>query len=130
LKKASSLLDKSFLQQLVNDGYLLVIPNGLISKKSKSPIYIKVIPSNDDDSKDKLIKLLASINDVRLNYDTYMAACKCVWLDTKGVVSQEVIETLQEERYQRLNIDYTSIFQNNRNGNEGQTSSKMFNFDL
>jgi hypothetical protein len=130
LKKGSSLLEEHFLKPLVNAGYLLAIPNGLICSKSKSTIYIKMIPSNDDDLKDKLIKLFENINDARLNYNTYMASCKSVWLDTKGVVSQEVIETLQQERYQCLNIDFTSIFQHNRNENEGQTSSKMFNFNL
>ncbi|CAF3629122.1 unnamed protein product [Rotaria sp. Silwood1] len=118
LKKASSILEQSFLTPLVNDGYLLTIPNGLICSKSKATIYVKMIPSDDDDSKEKFIGLLAKMNDERLNYNSYMASCKTISLNTVGAVSEGVIEVLQLERYQRLNIDFTSLFRRNEGENE------------
>lgn len=130
LKKASLILEAKFLQPLVNDRYLLAIANGLICSKSKATIYIKIIPTNDNDSKDKLIKLLADIHHEDLNYNTYMASCKSAWLATRGVLSQEVIEALQQEHYQRLNIDFTSLFQHNQSGNRNGSNSKIFYTDV
>ncbi|CAF4685104.1 unnamed protein product [Rotaria sp. Silwood1] len=130
LKKASSILEQSFLTPLVNDGYLLTIPNGLICSKSKATIYVKMIPSDDDDSKEKFIGLLAKMNDERLNYNSYMASCKTISLNTVGAVSEGVIEVLQLERYQRLNIDFTSLFRRNEGENEDIPSGKTFNVNL
>ncbi len=130
LEKASSILESNFLRPLVNDGYLSAIPNDLICSKNKVTVYIKIIPSDENDSKDKLIELLVNINDVRLNYETYMTSCKNIWLNTMGVVSQDVIEVLQQEHYQNLNIDFTTVFRRNENVNEGSINGKIVNFNL
>ncbi|CAF4566513.1 unnamed protein product [Rotaria sp. Silwood2] len=118
LKKASSILEANFLIPLVNDGYLLSVPNGLICTKSKSTVYVKIIPSDDDDTREKFCELLSKIHNERLNYNTYMESCKSISLNTVGVVSQDVMKILQQERYQRLNIDFTYLLRRNHNENQ------------
>ncbi|CAF2669967.1 unnamed protein product [Rotaria sp. Silwood2] len=118
LKKASSILESNFLIPLVNDGYLLSVPNGLICTKSKSTVYVKIIPSDDDDSREKFCELLSKINNERLNYNTYMESCKNISLNTVGVVSQDFMKILQQERYQRLNIDFTYLLRRNNSENQ------------
>ncbi|CAF5002298.1 unnamed protein product [Rotaria sp. Silwood1] len=122
LKKASSILESNFLIPLVNDGYLLSVPNGLICTKSKSTVYVKIIPSDDDDSRKKICELLSKMNNERLNYNTYMESCKSISLNTVGTVSQDVMTILQQERYQRLNIDFTYLLQRNNSENQVRLS--------
>lgn len=111
LKKASSLMDSNFLQELVAEEYLIAIPKGVICRKSKPTLYIKVLPLPDNDSKDEFIKRLATFNDVRLNYNSYMESCNMVSFDTMGFISGEIRKILLLERYQCLNVDYASVFQ-------------------
>jgi hypothetical protein len=131
LKKASSILESSFLQPLVTEGYLVAIPNGLVCCKSKSPVYIKMLPTDDEEeSRKTLTERLASFQDQKLNYNTYMTSCNIISLNTKGVISDEVLEVLQLERYQRLNLNLTPLFRRVENEYEGQNLGKAFNFNL
>jgi hypothetical protein len=101
----------SFLQPLVSHGFLLAIPDGLICRKSKATIYIKTVPAADEVSIEVFSQRLASFHDERLTYHTYMASCQTVSLHTVGVISDEVLAILRSERYQRLNVDLSSISQ-------------------
>ncbi|CAF1206476.1 unnamed protein product [Adineta steineri] len=121
LKKASSLLESSFLNPLVDEGYIVAIRNGLICKKSKVTVYIKTLPSDDNASKEDFAARLAFLNDVRLNFDTYMASCNTISLHTMGILNEEVMHVLQLERYEQLNIDFNSFFRRIDNGNDGPT---------
>ncbi|CAF1458453.1 unnamed protein product [Rotaria magnacalcarata] len=127
LKKASSILEASFLKPLVNDGYLVAISNGLICRKSKVPVYIKMVPCADEESKEAFSVRLASFHDQRLNMNTYLATCKNIAFHSSGVISQEVIELLQLERYQSFKVDFSSltrrISRDNGNDNLSHTCS-------
>ncbi len=74
LKKASSILETSFLQPLVIDRYLVAVLNSVIYRKSNVTIYVKMVPLYDNESKGVFSGLLASFHDERLTYDTYMAS--------------------------------------------------------
>ena len=126
LKKASSILEEYFLKALVNGGYLIAIPDGIICCKSKATIYIKMIPENENESKDKLVKLLADIGDATLNYNSYMASCNAIWLSTVGVLREEVVDHLQQEHYKRLNLDFASFFQVYQSRTRNRRNSKIF----
>ncbi|CAF4006891.1 unnamed protein product [Adineta steineri] len=121
LKKASSLLESSFLNPLVDEGYIVAIRNGLICKKSKVTVYIKTLPSDNNASKEDFAARLAFLNDVRLNFDTYIASCNTISLHTMGILNEEVMHVLQLERYEQLNIDFNSFFRRIDNGNDGPT---------
>ena len=91
LKKASSLLEKHFLRALVADGYLLAITNGLICRKSKGIVYVKMVPSDDQESRDSFTEFLAKFSDERLTFESYMTSCQAIALHTSGVISKEVL---------------------------------------
>ncbi|CAF3991360.1 unnamed protein product [Rotaria sp. Silwood1] len=51
-----------------------------------------------------------------------MESCKSISLNTVGMVSQDVMTILQQERYQRLNIDFTYLLQRNNSENQVRLS--------
>jgi hypothetical protein len=130
LKKASSILDTSFLQPLINDGYLVAVPNGVICQKSKVTIYIKMVPPDDDESREIFSGLLASFHDKRLTYDTYMDSCKTISLHTKGEIVEGVLEILRLEHYQRLNINLSSLPQRIEDEHQDEDRGKTIIFNL
>ncbi|CAF3396062.1 unnamed protein product [Rotaria socialis] len=127
LKKASSILEASFLKPLVDDGCLVAIYNGFICRKSKVPVYVKMVPCADEESKEAFSVRLTSFHDQRLNMSTYLAACKNIAFHSSGVISQEVIELLQLEHYQSFKVDFLSltrrISRDNGNDNLSHTCS-------
>lgn len=125
LKKASSILEERFLRPLVVDGFLLAIPNGLICRKSKVVVYIKAIPSSDDESKQVFAESLARFGYENLDYNTYMDSCSSINFKSTGVLNDEVFEILRTARYQCLNIDLSPLISSHAHstvsGNEGLT---------
>ncbi|CAF4852485.1 unnamed protein product [Rotaria socialis] len=97
LKKASSILEKNFLKPLVHNGLLIAVADGLICRRTKATVYIKMIPCNDDDN---------------------------VSFHSAGVISEEVLDILRLERYQILNIDISSVFQRHVLANPHVASSR------
>ncbi len=70
-----------------------------------------MLPTDDDDeSRRALTERLASFHYEKLNYNTYMTSCNIISLNTMGVMSDEVLEVLQLERYQRLNLNPYASF--------------------
>ncbi|CAF3290441.1 unnamed protein product [Rotaria sp. Silwood2] len=111
LKKTTSILETSFIKPLVTDGYLVAISNGLVYQKTKATVYIKMVPTADEESKETFSTRLASFRDARLNYDTYLASCSNISFYSAGVISEKVFEILRLERYRSLNIDISSLVQ-------------------
>ncbi|CAF4075256.1 unnamed protein product, partial [Rotaria magnacalcarata] len=111
LKKTSSILETSFLKSLVSDRYLIAIPGGLVCRKIKATVYVKMIPLSDNESKEAFSARLASFHDERLTLNSYLTSCSSISLDSAGLIDPDVIEILQLERYQSLKIDFSSITQ-------------------
>lgn len=111
LKKASSILENSFLKPLVDDGYLIAIRNGLKCRKSKVNVYVKMVPFNDEESKEAFNSQLKMLNDERLNLDSYLASCNVISFHCSGVITKEVMDVLALERYQMLKVDLSAITQ-------------------
>ncbi|CAF4518031.1 unnamed protein product, partial [Rotaria socialis] len=124
LKKASSILEKFILKPLLHNGLLIAVADGLICRRTKATVYIKMIPCNDDESKEVFINRLTNFQDERLNYNTYLASCSNVSFHSAGVISEEVLDILRLERYQILNIDISSVFQRHVLANPHVASSR------
>jgi hypothetical protein len=129
LKKASSLLESIFLQPLITGGYLVGIPNGRVCRKSKVIVYVKMLPTVDDESKKTFIERLASFHDEWLNNNTYMTSCKTILLNTMGVISEEVLEIIRLEVYQSFKLNLAPLFQRVENEYDGRNRGKAFNFE-
>ena len=130
LKKTSSMLETSSLKPLVNDGYLVAIPDGLVCRKSKMTVYIKVVPCDDEVSKETFIARLSSFCDDRFSYNAYLASCSTISFHSPGTISEEVLRILRLQRYQNLNIDMSFLVQKALHENQNENLSKTIIFCL
>ena len=108
LKMASSIIDKSLLSELVTEGLLIAIPDGIIGKWNKPTVYIKTVPGGLVCCED-VERMIALYADDRLTMDTYLDKCTIVKLEGFGRVSQTVFDVLDRPEYKELNLDLSAL---------------------
>ena len=108
LKSASSIVDQTLLPELIDEGLLIAIRNGILGKFNKPTVYIKTVP-NGDISLEDLERMLSLYGDDRLTVSKYLDKCKNVKIAGCGQTSQDVFEVLNRPEYQSLNLDLSVL---------------------
>ncbi|CAF1429950.1 unnamed protein product [Adineta ricciae] len=108
LKCASSIVDKTLLPELVYEGLLISINNGIIGKFNKPTVYIKTVPGGNICAED-LERMLSLYDDERLTVSNYLDKCKNVKIAGCGQVSNEVFDVLNRPEYKSIGLDLSSL---------------------
>lgn len=108
LKAASLILDSVLLPELVTEGLLVGIDEGIDGKWNKPTVYIKIVPGGEI-SRDDLRRILASYGDERLTIDTYLDKCKTIEIEAFGKVMNTVFEVFDRCEYRAMEFDLTVL---------------------
>ena len=108
LKMASAVVDKNLLPELVQEGLLIAVDKGILSKWNKPTVYIKVVPGGGV-SHETMDRMLAAYGDERLNMETYLTTCKKINLEGSGQVSPTVFEIINRSEYSALKLDISPL---------------------
>ena len=108
LKGASSIIDKTLLPELVSEGLLMEIKNGIVGKFNKPTVFIKVVPGGNTSLED-LDRMLALYGDDRLTVQVYLDKCKKVKVEGCGKVSNDVFEIFNRSEYMSLRLDLSPL---------------------